>query len=346
MAERWFRLLVRAYPSSFREEMGDDMVEAFRDRARDAHRQSGVISILTLCASATVDTIRNGLGEHMRPANLWPRSGQWRRVARIGLTGMAGELRRAPRVARTSPGEYLMRFLDDLRQDVRYSVRGLLQVPAFSSVVILTLALGIGANPAIFSVVNALLLTPLPYKDPDRLVRLVETVPAEESPNGQAVRVSGIRQREFLEWREQSRTLSHMATDSPVSMTLSGRGEAVRLTGRRVSPELPVCFLMTVQNSGKPEQWVVAGDALPVLRQAGWRFGPAGQVKPGISTSVSVFLPKHGSIAAQTLGAKLREAMPTGISAVTDTALKAGRLAQGVEVKLADGQTLPFGPPK
>ena len=110
--------------------------------------------------------------------------------------------------------------------------------------------------------------------------------------------------------------------------------------------ELPVCFLMTVQHSGKSEQWVVAGDVFPVLRKAGWRFGPAGQVKPGVSATVSVFLPKAGSTAAQMLGAKLRETMPMGISAVADAALKAGRLAQGVEVKLVDGQTLPFGPPK
>ena len=108
--------------------------------------------------------------------------------------------------------------------------------------------------------------------------------------------------------------------------------------------ELPVCLLMTVQNSGKSEQWVVAGDAIRALMKAGWRFGPAGQVKPGTSTSVSVFLPKPGLTTAQTLSAKLRETMPTGISAVTEAALKAGRLAQGVEVKLADGKTLPFGP--
>lgn len=108
--------------------------------------------------------------------------------------------------------------------------------------------------------------------------------------------------------------------------------------------ELPVCFVMTIQNSGKSEQWVVAGDTFPVLRKAGWRLGPAGQVRPGVSATVSVFLPKPASTAAQTLGAKLRETLPTGISAGTEAALQAGRLAQGVEVKLENGQTLPFGP--
>ena len=137
----------------------------------------------------------------------------------------------------------------------------------------------------------------------------------------------------------QGTLAEHYDTSKRVSFT--GTVDAVIMP----PGELPVCFLMTVQNSGKSEQWVVAGDAFPVLRKAGWRFGPAGQVKPGVAASVSVFLPKKGSSAAQTLGAKLRETTPTGISAVADAALKAGRLAQGVEVKLADGQTLPFGPP-
>lgn len=110
--------------------------------------------------------------------------------------------------------------------------------------------------------------------------------------------------------------------------------------------DLPVCFVMTVQNGGKSEQWVVAGDAIRILMKAGWRFGPAGQVKPGTSTSVSVFLPKAGLSEGPALGAKLRETTPTGISAVADAALKAGHLAQGIEVKLADGQMLVFGPLK
>ena len=138
----------------------------------------------------------------------------------------------------------------------------------------------------------------------------------------------------------QGTVAEHYDTSKRVSF--SGTVDAVIMP----PGELPVCILMTIQNSGTSEQWVVAGDAFPILRKAGWRFGPAGPVKPGVSASVSVFLPKPGSIAAQTLGARLRETMPTGISAVADAALKAGRLAQGIEVKLADGQTLPFGPPK
>jgi hypothetical protein len=138
----------------------------------------------------------------------------------------------------------------------------------------------------------------------------------------------------------QATVAEHYDTSKRVSF--AGTVDAVILP----PGELPVCFLMTVQNSGKSEQWVVAGDTFPALRKTGWRFGPAGQVKPGVSARVSVFLPKPGSIAAQTLGAKLRETLPTGISPVTEAALKAGRLAHGVEVTLADGQTLPFGPPK
>lgn len=140
--------------------------------------------------------------------------------------------------------------------------------------------------------------------------------------------------------RAQGTLAEHYDTSHRVSF--AGTVDAVIMP----SGELPVCFLMTVRNNDKSEQWVVAGDVIRVLMKAGWRFGPTGQVKPGRSTIVSVFLPKPASTAAPTLGARLRETMPTGISAVADAALKAGRLAQGVEVKLADGQTLPFGPPK
>src|SRR5688572_11599793 len=65
-------------------------------------------------------------------------------------------------------------WLEDVRQDVRHTLRGLRRTPGFATVAILTLALGIGANTAIFSVINALLLRPLPYDGSDRLVRIAE----------------------------------------------------------------------------------------------------------------------------------------------------------------------------
>jgi predicted permease len=129
-----------------------------------------------------------------------------------------------------------VRVVDDVSRDIGYALRIFRSQPGFTAVAVLTLALGVGANTAIFSVVHAVLLQPLPYKDADRLVRLVEHIPAAESARGQPERVASMAIHEFDDWRAQSRTLSHMALYATSSMTLMGRDPAIRLRVARVSP--------------------------------------------------------------------------------------------------------------
>ncbi len=113
-----------------------------------------------------------------------------------------------------------------LLQDLQYGCRNLLKTPGFAVVVALTLAIGMGANTAIFSVIDSILLRPLPFPAPDRLVRLYET----EAAPGQYP----FSPPDFLDWRAQNTTLSDMALFSyPVDLNVSGQGEPDRITGSR-----------------------------------------------------------------------------------------------------------------
>ncbi|HEX6999151.1 MAG TPA: ADOP family duplicated permease [Gammaproteobacteria bacterium] len=121
--------------------------------------------------------------------------------------------------------------------DVRYTLRALRRAPLPAAVSVLTIALGIGATTAIFSVVNAVLLRPLPYADPVRVVRIVENVPAEESPTGVARQRTAMNQEEFDWWRTRSQTLD-LAMMAPASRTLRTAEGTVLLAGAAVTPSL------------------------------------------------------------------------------------------------------------
>src|SRR5229473_8132975 len=114
-------------------------------------------------------------------------------------------------------------------QDLRFGVRMLAKNWTVTAIVVIVLALGIGANTAIFSVVNAALLRPLPYADPDKLVRL-----SEDSPS---VPQMSISYPNFLDWREQNRVFSGIAAMQFRSLNLTGINEPERLAGRGVSAE-------------------------------------------------------------------------------------------------------------
>ncbi|MFL6195860.1 MAG: ADOP family duplicated permease [Thermoanaerobaculia bacterium] len=121
-------------------------------------------------------------------------------------------------------------WMDDVRRDVRFALRSLGRSPAFTIVAVLCLALGIGANAAVFSVLNAVLLRPLPYPEPDRLVRIYETM----GNGGQG----SVALPNYRDWVEQSTGFSQLAFWQTGSRNLLGSGGAERIVTVETTPNL------------------------------------------------------------------------------------------------------------
>ncbi len=119
-----------------------------------------------------------------------------------------------------------------LVQDLRYGLRMLAKNPGFTAVAVLTLALGIGANTAIFSVVNAVLLRPLPFPASDRIMRVVSGRIRDNGADG------NVSYPDFLDWRAQNHVFEQMAGFRTDSTTLTGQGEPANLASAVVSADL------------------------------------------------------------------------------------------------------------
>ncbi|MET0164984.1 MAG: ABC transporter permease, partial [Vicinamibacterales bacterium] len=117
--------------------------------------------------------------------------------------------------------------MSSLLRDVRHSVRALRQSPGFTAVAVLTLAIGIGANTAIFSFVDAMLLKPLPDPDADRIVRVMEKPPRGER--------NGISTLNFLDWQRDNTVFDFMSAQTGDAVTLTGGSEPVQIRGGLVS---------------------------------------------------------------------------------------------------------------
>ena len=156
--------------------------------------------------------------------------------------------------------------MQTILQELRYGLRRLKLSPAFTAVVVLTLALGIGANTAIFSVVNAVLLKPLPYREPDRLVTIEHFYPSQklDAP----VSVAG-----FVDYRDKTTSFEGMAVQTGWGANLTGHGDPERLSGVRATGG----YFSTLGVSAARGRTFTAGedvegkDRVIVLSDALWR---------------------------------------------------------------------------
>src|SRR6202795_2978112 len=164
-------------------------------------------------------------------------------------------------------------MLDNFLKDIRYGVRNLARTPGFTAVAVLTLALGIGANTAIFSVVENVLLRPLPYAQPENLVEIWNTYPPQ-------VPRAGLSPGDYADWRQQAKSFSEMGAYADVSygFNLTGEGQARRvLVGYASSSLFPMLGVRALAaRSFVPEEDKRAAPLVVLLSHALWEGGSAG----------------------------------------------------------------------
>jgi len=187
------------------------------------------------------------------------------------------ELRRLERQLGTDTlvlGARRTNMLGNLWQDLRFGLRLIRKNPGFSAVVVLTLAIGIGANTAIFSVVNSVMLRSLPFKDPDRLVRLEESNPERGWPS------FSVSHPNFLDWRDRNQTFAAIAAAAGASANLGTAGEIEVVRSSAVTADF-LTVLGTTPLIGRnflPEEDKPGGNTRVVMLTYGsWqkRFGGA-----------------------------------------------------------------------
>ena len=162
--------------------------------------------------------------------------------------------------------------MDSIIKDIRYGVRGLLKRPGFTAIALVALALGIGANTAIFSLVNAVVIRPLPFPDPDRLVWVYGNI-----RNGGSR--ASVSPPDFLDYRSQNKTFEQFAASGtqPLSVNLTGSGEPERLFASAVTGNYFDTFGITpaIGRTFTIDNEKPGSDQVTVLSHAFWqkRFG-------------------------------------------------------------------------
>jgi len=200
-SQSFYRALLRMCPPDLRAEFGAEMEALFLAdlaRARGAGK-------LRVWMRAIADVLRHGPGA---------RNDGWRRF------------RKTSAYVEYDTGRFLM---DTWRYDLRHAVRTMFRQKTTTAIILLTLALAIGANTAVFSTVHAVLLKPLPYTDPDSLVRVYEKRPAE------GVFTNLVSPADYLDWARLNQSFTSMAAFSDTAVDLTGSGDPERILAATVT---------------------------------------------------------------------------------------------------------------
>ncbi|HEY9231983.1 MAG TPA: ABC transporter permease [Blastocatellia bacterium] len=179
--------------------------------------------------------------------------------------------------------------MQTLWQDLRYGLRVLVKQPGFTAIAVFSLALGIGANTAIFSVVNAVLLRPLPYPQPEQLMQLSQSLPGIDN--------DAAGEPKFLFWQEHNQAFASLAIEQPIGsgVNLAGGSEAEYVSGVKVSKEFfDVLGVQPARGRGfTAEEDRPGGDRVAILSNGLWRrrFGAdAGLIGKTVSINSESFV--------------------------------------------------------
>lgn len=161
-------------------------------------------------------------------------------------------------------------FLETMWQDLRYGLRVLIKSPVFTTVAVLSLALGIGANTAIFSVVNGILLRPLPYPESEQIVDVWHTPPQETFPG---MTIFSVSPANYIDWRDQSDSFEHIAAYEPAVFSLSTSNDPLSVTGAAITSDF-FSILRTNVSQGRtflPEEEQQGRDHVVIISHGMWQ---------------------------------------------------------------------------
>jgi putative ABC transport system permease protein len=206
---RIYRWLLRLSPHSLRRDYGAAMEEMFARRMAEA-KQSGISRQAYVCTREMTSLLVLAMSE------------------RFGATA---RMRRRRQHILSGPKAGMM---DVIAQEIRQAARRLVRTPVFTTAAALTLALAIGANASLFTVVHRVVLNPLPYPESERLIALDYGVPSRNIPSG----INSMAWQLYYQLADQARTLERVAVYDSGAVTLTGRGDPERIMVTRATPSL------------------------------------------------------------------------------------------------------------